>query len=125
MTKRTEKGQFAKGASGNPGGRPRTDRTLRELAQVHTAEAIEALVAIMRSRKSAAASRVSAAIALLDRGHGRPVQAMEHNVPAIEKNLPEMSKLEVARRIAWTLTMGVEEAKAQATEAGDKQRNGG
>lgn len=97
---------------------------MREVAQAHTAEAVEALVAIMRSKKAATASRVAAAIALLDRGHGRPVQAMEHNVPAIEKNLPEMSMLEVARRIAWTLTMGVEEAKAKAnakvTEAGDK-----
>ena len=120
MAKRTNKGRFKKGASGNPGGRPKADTSLRDLAREHTAEAVAALVTIMRSKKAAAASRVSAAIALLDRGHGRPVQAMEHNVPAIEKNLPEMSMLEVARRIAWTLTMGVEEAKAQAMEAGNK-----
>ena len=45
-----------------------------ELARQHTAAAVETLVSIMTDPKSAPAARVSAANALLDRGHGKPPQ---------------------------------------------------
>ena len=61
---------FPKGVSGCPGGRPRQDVTA--LARAHTVDAIEALVAALKRPKEA----VPAAVALLDRGWGRPVQAI-------------------------------------------------
>lgn len=50
---------------------------LSDLAKRHTADAIDALVRICTKGLSEAAV-VSAAVALLDRGYGRPVQALEH-----------------------------------------------
>lgn len=50
--------------------------TLTELAQSYTDEALAALADVMRNGQSEAA-RVSAANSLLDRGHGKAVQAME------------------------------------------------
>ena len=45
-----------------------------------TQDAIDTLAAVMRDGKAPAAARISAAVALLDRGHGRPSQAVELNV---------------------------------------------
>jgi len=52
---------------------------ITELARAHTADAIATLVAICRDGASESA-RVAAANALLDRGYGRPPQAIEHEV---------------------------------------------
>jgi hypothetical protein len=49
---------------------------VRELAQQHTEEALAVLVEIALSANAAPAARVSAASAILDRGHGRPPQAI-------------------------------------------------
>ena len=51
--------------------------SLEELARTHTETALNALVAIAQSGESEAA-RVAAANALLDRGYGRPKQALIH-----------------------------------------------
>lgn len=51
--------------------------TVRELAAAYTAQAIETLALIMNDSKAAASSRIAAATALLDRAHGRPVQAID------------------------------------------------
>lgn len=51
--------------------------TLEELARSHTETALNALVSIATKSDSDAA-RVSAANALLDRGYGKPKQAIEH-----------------------------------------------
>jgi hypothetical protein len=61
---------FMPGRSGNPAGRA---KGLETLAREHTAEAIAALVAALRNPRE----RVPAAIALLDRGWGRPKQTFE------------------------------------------------
>lgn len=60
------------GQSGNPSGRPSASAELRDLARQHTAAAIAALVAALTDDKT----RVAAAVALLDRGWGKPVQAL-------------------------------------------------
>ena len=65
---------FKKGQSGNPGGRPKVIAEVKELAREHTGKAVETLVSIMTNPKAAAAARVSAANALLDRGYGKPPQ---------------------------------------------------
>jgi Family of unknown function (DUF5681) len=65
-------GSFAKGVSGNPGGRPKAALDVQALARAHTVEAINALVAALKDKPS----RVAAASALLDRGWGKPIQAV-------------------------------------------------
>jgi len=61
---------FQPGQSGNPAGRP---KGIEALARAHTPEAIAALVDALRSPKE----RVSAAVALLDRGWGKPKITIE------------------------------------------------
>jgi hypothetical protein len=64
---------WAKGQSGNPGGRPRELAGIQKLARENGSLAIETLVEVATKGKSEAA-RVSAATALLDRGFGKPAQ---------------------------------------------------
>ena len=52
---------------------------IRSLARSHTKTAINALVGVMRSRNATHAARVSAANAILDRGWGKPPQALENS----------------------------------------------
>lgn len=69
--------KFLKGQSGNPGGRPKESDDVRELARQHGPDAIAKLVSWMNSDNPKAS--VSASQALLDRGYGKPVQAIEHS----------------------------------------------
>jgi hypothetical protein len=50
---------------------------VKEAAQAFTTDAIATLAAIMKSEGHPAAARVSAASALLDRGHGKPKQSLD------------------------------------------------
>jgi hypothetical protein len=51
---------------------------IRSLARVHTDTAIRVLAGIMGQTDAPHAARVSAASQLLDRGWGKPAQALEH-----------------------------------------------
>jgi hypothetical protein len=73
---RTQTGRFAPGQSGNSSGRPKRDEDLAALARAHTEDAIAALVGIVTDPKANPSARISAANSLLDRGHGRPPQAV-------------------------------------------------
>ena len=73
---------FKPGKSGNPGGRLKGVSKLvvadvRALARTYGEDAIEALVSIMGNAKTPPAARVAAAIAVLDRGWGKPSQRMD------------------------------------------------
>ena len=72
---------FAKGQSGNPGGRPRVEGEIRELARQHTMTALRTLIEIAERGENESA-RVTAANAILDRGWGKPA------VPVVGDDLP-------------------------------------
>ncbi len=72
---RSTNGQFPKGRSGNPGGRPRDEQKVAELARSYTSEAVDTLVHLMRHAKEERV-RGTAAQALLDRGWGKPKVAV-------------------------------------------------
>jgi len=64
--------------SGRPvGARTKANAELRALAKEYTPEALATLVQVMRTSESDAA-RVTAANSVLDRGYGKPPQALEH-----------------------------------------------
>lgn len=74
------------GVKGRSGGKAKGTRnrvtneiksTLREKARAYTDEALQTLADVMRNGETAA-SRTAAATALLDRGYGKPPQALEH-----------------------------------------------
>lgn len=73
------KGRWKPGQSGNPAGSQR-DRSLMELCRAHTEDAVKTLIVAMRNPRE----RVPAAIAILDRGWGKPEQRIhtqsEHTV---------------------------------------------
>lgn len=108
MADRDASGKWVKGAaSPNPGGRPREVADVRDLAKSYTAEAIETLAKIMQAEDSPPTARVAAASALLDRGYGKPAQAMD-------------AKIEVAHSVADTaasvLMALTERARARLAE---------
>ena len=65
---------FVKGQSGNPSGRPKANAEIAALARQHCPAAIERLVQAMAGDDDRVA--VAAASALLDRGIGKPSQAV-------------------------------------------------
>ena len=73
---RNSDGTFLQGYSGNPSGRPAIISELQKLARTHTPTALATLVEIMSNAASPPNSRVAAAVALLDRGYGRPSTAV-------------------------------------------------
>lgn len=73
---------------GRPKGQPKTGgrkagtpnkatADVKAMAQEYTGTAISTLAEIATDSGSPAAARVSASVALLDRGHGKPMQAVE------------------------------------------------
>ena len=68
---RDKSGRFAKGYSGNAGGRPKDEHNIAVLARSYSTEAIETLVELMRNARDDRV-RGTAAQALLDRGFGKP-----------------------------------------------------
>jgi hypothetical protein len=73
--------KFRKGQSGNPGGRPKVLGDVQEMARQHAPRIIVELARLALKAKSETA-RIAAIRELLDRGYGKPRQAMEVSVPA-------------------------------------------
>jgi hypothetical protein len=104
---------FRPGVSGNPGGRPRRPDaiaarqifvTVRAAARALTQEAIDTLAAVMRDGRAPPTARISAAVAILDRGHGRPSQAVDISVGWDLDRLTE-DELEALERILGRATL--------------------
>ena len=74
--------KWAKGESGNPGGRPSGLGGIREFAREHTDTAIATLVRVMNDEDASPSAQVAAATALLDRGWGRPAQTINASIDA-------------------------------------------
>lgn len=69
---------FEPGKSGNPGGRPKKtqeDLDLIAACKEKTREALETLLEVMRTGNEK--NRITAAIAIIERGHGKPIQQTE------------------------------------------------
>ncbi len=76
---------FEKGQSGNPGGRPKESTKIKALAQSHSEKAIAKLAELMDSDSESIA--LAASSAMLDRGIGKPAQAIiggDEGDPAIK-----------------------------------------
>src|SRR4051812_36650078 len=71
----TSSTSFPAGQSGNPGGRPRVLADVQGLARKYTRKAIRTIAAVMNDKTCDPRARVAAALALLDRGYGKPAQS--------------------------------------------------
>jgi hypothetical protein len=78
---------FRPGQIANPGGRPKAATAMTAEARRYAIESIHALVRTMR-RAATDQARIAAANALLDRGFGKPTQAVDFT---LMKKIGEMS----------------------------------
>ena len=63
---------------------PKSITEIRSLARSHTRSALNILVQVMRNKDATPAARVSAANAILDRGWGKAIQAIENGEHPLE-----------------------------------------
>ncbi len=99
---------------------PKAKTEIQSLARSHTQAAIKVLAGVMNQKKTPPAARVSAAVALLDRGWGKPTQmiAGDPEGQPIAAEPTSLNDFELARRICLILsrndpgTGGVHQAKA-------------
>ena len=93
----SRKTQFQKGQSGNPNGQKgkpvelkQLECDIKQLARSRAVEAINVLAELMNSARASTSARVAAATAILDRGYGKPVQALS----GPENGLIQITKIE-------------------------------
>ncbi len=77
VPRRDALGRFPKGISGNLSGRPKSLQRVRVYAERFDEEMIDVLVSIARDPRAGAGTRADAADRVLNRGPGKPVQAVE------------------------------------------------
>ena len=76
-----KRGGARPGAGRKPGKDSPVKLALAEMAKQHAPDALQTLVQICSDSQAPHAARVSAANAILDRGYGKPPQALEHSGP--------------------------------------------
>ncbi len=108
---------------GRPKGAPnRATRELRALATEYTEQALLVLAEVMRDGRAPHAARVHAATALLDRGHGKPRQELEHSGPDGKDLIPEPVEIDPAKAALAMLTLiraAAENAKGSQSDGRD------
>lgn len=103
----TGRGGFKPGQSGNPAGRPRKHiADLSREARRYAHLALGTLVKICRDGMER--NRLTAARELLDRGYGKPVQAID--MLAFGKKLSELTPAELAAVEARLMTAAADDA---------------
>ena len=102
---------WQKGQSGNPGGRVKAHPELKAIACEYTSDAIGTAVAIMRNPEARDSDRLKAAEILLDRGHGKPRQELEHTGKEGKDLVPETDGSKLALALLTVLYGGKTETK--------------
>lgn len=91
---RTKTGQFVKGKSGNPGGRPKVPEPFKELVQSKSVPALERIIEIMENPASKPGDVFMCAKLILEYAYGKPKESMSltHNTDGdfvIEIGVPD------------------------------------
>jgi hypothetical protein len=122
---RTGKGGFVSGQSGNPGGRPKSIASLTIESRKYAFDAIRTLARITKSGRSETA-RIAAAVALLDRGFGRPSQSVEMNLTAdmVSKRISELSDRELTMLEQRMIVLDGADLDGEQPELGLLERRG-
>jgi hypothetical protein len=72
------------------------ERWVRAAAKENTADAIKTLKTVMNNDHAPSAARVGAAIAILDRGWGKPMRAVEATVSVFDQMTDDEQKMLLA-----------------------------
>src|SRR5215470_17079857 len=108
--------RYQKGQSGNPSGRPKQTVNLGAEARKWADLALDTLVQVCQGKIKACTprDRVAAANAILDRGFGRPTQAIDFIM--LGKKLSELSTEELVELNSRLVTSGAAGDAEQPTE---------
>jgi hypothetical protein len=97
------------GAGRKPGKVSAAKRALAEMAKDYAETALATLVEVCTSKEAADSARVAAANALLDRGYGRPPQAIQHTGTIQTEDVTKRDAELFASRMASLAAVGVSE----------------
>lgn len=121
-------GRFAKGASGNPKGRPLSAPELKEAARKCGAQAIADLLSIAGDKKVAKPVRIKAWDLLLQRGYGKPSQEITGpqggpiqvaRVKAVDLSKLSDEEFDAYRRLAEKVAVTGDDGGPEGDEGGD------
>lgn len=92
------------GSGRRPGQTTKAKRDLMDMAKDKARAALDVLAEVMTDKTNPAAARVSAAVAVLDRGYGRPAQSVliggAPDAPPVQLNVSAMSTGALAEVLA-------------------------
>ena len=98
MAERNDNGQFKKGTSGNPGGRPKTVKEARTKAQEMGVKVLEIFFDIVQDPSQGNTARIQAGTAIMLRAWGKPQSAQEITLEDHKPSDTIMEWVEVSTR---------------------------